>query len=349
MAGELTFRLSSTVLEWARTSMGYTIEQAARKAGVPSDKFAAWEKGEKSPTYKQLETLAERVYKRPLAVLLLKSPPTEDPIQKDFRNLSNSEIQNLSPEVRMILRKAKRYQLILEEVTQKNENLNRLPFKLNLKDDPTEAARSFRHAIGLSLKEQRSWTYERAFHNFKSKIEGLGIFVFQFKMPMSEARAFCLSGDFPIIVLNTDDSTNGRIFSLFHETCHILFNTNGIFRDTETGKLNKEYADIEKFCNQFAASFLVPEEAFSEEVKYRSSWDEHDIQRIARSFNVSAEVIARKLLLRKLISEDFFWTKKRYWDSLAIAAKERQNEASKEHEGGRAQDIRIIQRRGSHM
>src|SRR5437867_319328 len=117
MAGDIPFRLSSTVLEWARTSMGYTIEEAAKKAGVSNEKFEAWEKGEKIPTYKQLEILAERVYKRPLAILLLQNPPKEDPIQKDFRNLSNSEISNLSPEVRLALRKAKRYQLILQEVT----------------------------------------------------------------------------------------------------------------------------------------------------------------------------------------------------------------------------------------
>jgi len=92
MAGDISFRLSSAVLVWARTSMGYTIEQAAKKAGVPEEKFEAWEKGEKKPTYKQLETLAERVFKRPLAILLLANPPKEDSIQKDFRNLSNAEV-----------------------------------------------------------------------------------------------------------------------------------------------------------------------------------------------------------------------------------------------------------------
>src|SRR5665213_1634016 len=116
MAGSINFNLSPSVLEWARSSMGYTIEQAAKKAGVPSDRYEAWETGKKLPTYRQLEELAENVYKRPLAILLLSKPPEEDSIQNDFRSLSNSQISDLSPELRLALRKAKRYQLILEEV-----------------------------------------------------------------------------------------------------------------------------------------------------------------------------------------------------------------------------------------
>src|SRR5687767_1846914 len=116
MAGTISFKLSPKVLEWARMTIGYTVEQAAKKMGVPAERYRAWETGEKLPTYRQLEDLAENVYKRPVAILLLNEPPVEDSIQKDFRNISNSEISTLSPELRLALRKAKRYQLILDEV-----------------------------------------------------------------------------------------------------------------------------------------------------------------------------------------------------------------------------------------
>ena len=116
MAGSMTFNLSPSVLEWARSSMDYSIEQAAEKAGVTLKRYHAWETGEKLPTYKQLEGLAENVYKRPLAILLLSTPPKENIIQNAFRSLSNKELLDLSPEVRLALRKAKRYQLILDEI-----------------------------------------------------------------------------------------------------------------------------------------------------------------------------------------------------------------------------------------
>lgn len=351
MSDNITFRISSAVLEWARISMGYTIEQAAKKAGVSNEKFEAWEKGEKAPTYKQLETLAEKVYKRPLAILFSQKPPTEDPIQKDFRNLSNSEIIFLSPEVRLALRKAKRYQLILDEVNQEIEGTSYKDFHVSLKDNSSVAAKRFREFLNFSVSEQKSWRLGKAFNNFKTKVESIGIYVFQLKMPFEEARAFCLTGKHPIIVLNTEDSINGRAFSLFHETCHIFFNVNGVFKDTASGELNKTYADIENFCNRFAASFLVPDEYFDEDIKHtnltRGEWNEYQIQKLAQSYGVSNEVIARKLLASKYITEDFFWNKKRIWDSIAKSAKEKDLEKLKEQDvKGIAQDIKIISEKG---
>lgn len=350
MPSEMSFRLSSAVLEWARTSMGYTIEQAAKKAGVTEERFQSWESGDKRPTYKQLETLAERVFKRPLALLLLTTPPAEDSIQKDFRNLSNAEITHLSTELRLALRKAKRYQLILDEVVPTDDEKRFALFNVSLDDGPSVAAMKFREFLKFPLTEQKSWNFEKAFNNFKSKVEEIGIYIFAIKIPLQEARAFCLTGKYPIIVLNTEDSTNGRIFSLFHEACHIFFNTNSVFRDKNTGELTKEYADIETFCNQFAASFLVPDEDFATEVQHiiaKGSISENDIVRLARTYNVSNEVIARKLLNRRLISEDTFWTKKRLWDSLARASKEREREKMKEQEvKGIAQDKRIVSEKG---
>lgn len=351
MAGSISFRLSRSVLEWARTSMGYTMEQAAKKIGVPSEKYEAWEKGDKLPTYKQLEDLAEKVYNRPLAILLLTEPPKEASIQKDFRNLSNSEITDFSPEIRLALRRAKRYQIILEEVASADELIKFTDFKVSIKDDPFSASKRFREFLELSLEQQKSWRYDDAFRNFKQKIESIGIYVFQIKMPMQEARAFCLTGKFPIIVLNKDDSNNGRIFSLFHEACHILFNTNDVFKDLKNGVLNKEYEMIETFCNQFAASFLVPDNLFQNDIKQfdnkNKQVSDNDIQRLARSYNVSNEVIARKLLFLKLISEDFFWKKKRLWDSMAKSAKERENEKLKEQDPhGINQGIKIISEKG---
>lgn len=351
MPGELTFQLSPAVLEWARNSMGYTIEEAAKKAGVPNERFEAWETGRKRPTYKQLETLAERVYKRPLALLLLPQPPKEDSIQKDFRNLSNAEISHLSPEVRLALRRAKRYQLILDEVSSSEDPPAFTKFKVSLSDKPTAAAKRFREFIGLSLKEQKQWSYEEAFNNFRRLLEDIGIYIFLIKMPMEEARAFCLSGKYPIIVLNSEDARNGRIFSLFHELCHIFFNANGIFRDGETGRLTKEYAEIERFCNQFAASFLVPDESFAEDLKNVNTsfdvWTDSTIGRLAKEYNVSNEVIARKLLALNLISQHTFWSIKRRWDAIAKSAKEKEREKRKEQASkGIAQDIKLISEKG---
>jgi Zn-dependent peptidase ImmA (M78 family) len=350
MAGSISFRLSPSVLEWARSSMGYTIEQAAKKAGVAVERYKAWEQGEKLPTYKQLEDLAENVYKRPLAILLLPAPPEENLIQQDFRNLSNAEISELSPELRLALRKAKRYQLILEEVnTLEVESLIHT-FKVHIKDNPIDLAEKFRELVNLTLDEQKSWRHEDSFRNFKRKVEDVGIYVFQMKLPIHDARAFCLTGNFPIVVLNTDDSANGRIFSLFHEVCHILLNINDVFKDLVNTSVNKEYKNIETFCNVFAATFLVPKQAFLLDLRenriVKGNVSDHDIRMLSSSYNVSNEVIARKLLSLDYIKEDFFWSRKRMWDAAAKLAKEKSNEKQNENDTGRNQGIRIIFEKG---
>lgn len=349
MGESISFNISPKVLEWARVSMGYSLEQAAKKAGVPIDRYEAWETGQKLPTYKQLESLAENVYKRSLAILLLPEPPQEDPIQKDFRNLSNSDIQNLSPNMRLALRKAKRYQLILEEIVDLKETPKFKLFKVDQKDNAETSAQKFRDFLNLSLDEQKQWRYDDAFRHFKKKIESIGIYVFQLKLPIEEARAFCLTGEFPIVVLNTDDSKNARIFSLFHEVCHILFNTNDVFKD-KTGKLTSEYEMIENFCNQFAASLLVPIKSFQNDLKsngfVKGKIIDSQIQSLARSYNVSNEVIARKLLLLQYISDDFFWTRKRMWDAAAKAQKQKENEKLKDNESGINQGIKIVYQKG---
>jgi Zn-dependent peptidase ImmA (M78 family) len=331
--------------------MGYTIEDAALKIGVKPDRYEDWELGKKLPTYKQLEDLAEKVYKRPLAVLLMNSPLQEDSIQKDFRNLSNAEVSNLSADVRIAIRKARRYQLILEEVASDSRPPKFLDFQVSKNDSPNATAIRFRQFLQFPLSDQKSWKYEDAFKNFRTLVESIGIYVFLMKLPMVQARAFCLAGKFPIIVLSQEDSRNGRIFSLFHELCHILFNQGDIFRDSSTGQLNKEYKDIESFCNQFAASFLVPEESFVEDMRAlaitNNNISEGKIQKLAQVYKISNEVIARKFLALGVLREDKFWKLKRLWDLATISAKERQKEEMKgEDFKGINQGIKILNEKG---
>jgi Zn-dependent peptidase ImmA (M78 family) len=324
------------------------MEEAAKKIGVPPSKYTAWEMGEDLPTYKQLENLAEKVYKRPIVILMLDEPPEEDGIEKDFRSLSNAQITDLSPEVRLALRKAKRYQLILAEtgsaIPARYES-----FSMTNGEDPAKAAARFRDFVGLMLATQKSWRSDDAYRRFQSVIESIGIYVFKMKLPMPQVRAFCLTGLFPVIVLNTDDSENGRIFSLFHETCHILLNENDVFNDDEKAS-SKRYADIEAFCNRFAAAFLVPDDSFAAEIKrvpvQKDKVTDQEIQRLAKMYNVSAEVIARKFLLRRLMSEESFWKKKRLWDAAARAAKKKKNERLKGDDGGMDQGIKVLYAKG---
>lgn len=57
------------VLRWARESVGATVEDAAKRAGVSAERIRAREAGEAEPTVAKLRALA-KLYQRAFAGLL---------------------------------------------------------------------------------------------------------------------------------------------------------------------------------------------------------------------------------------------------------------------------------------
>jgi Zn-dependent peptidase ImmA (M78 family) len=75
-------------------------------------------------------------------------------------------------------------------------------------------------------------------------------------MPVGDARGFALSDKDPkIIVVNSGDEIEARIFTLMHEFGHILLGETAISL-SELENQDK----IEKWCNQFASNFLLPKD-----------------------------------------------------------------------------------------
>lgn len=108
----------------------------------------------------------------------------------------------------------------------------------------------------ISIEDQEEFKDSRdAFKHWLQFVESMGIFVSQYPLSTEDKiRAFSISDhDRAIIVLNINDRLAGRIFSLFHELCHILRRNSGI--------CDLHYSmssDVEVFCNKFAAAFLAP-------------------------------------------------------------------------------------------
>jgi len=346
----IPFKVSPSILKWARDSIGYSIEDTAHKLNISPIKLEEWERGLASPTYTQLESLAYKIYKRPIATFFRKEPPVEKPIEKDFRNLTSAEITHFSTNMILVVRKAKHLQSLVRELRINSQEPAYKKFKVTIADSPILAAGKFREFINLPIEEQKKWNSVNAFDNFKKYVEKIGIYIFQLQMPFDEARAFSLTDDIPIIVLNSEDAKNGRIFSLFHEVCHILFNVGGVFRDKETNDLKGEYRAIEDFCNLFAASFLIPDKLFKIDIDYNNQklheWSEKDLVDLSKIYNVSKEAILRKLVDLNLASKNFYFVKKRNWDKEVAARKEKLKQKNKENKGGIAQDVKVVNEKG---
>jgi transcriptional regulator with XRE-family HTH domain len=84
------------LLKWARETANMTVAEVAAKFSKQPEEIETWEAGDGGPSYyAQLERLAYELYKRPLAVFFLPSPPEEPKPRTEFRSLPDSDLSLL--------------------------------------------------------------------------------------------------------------------------------------------------------------------------------------------------------------------------------------------------------------
>lgn len=145
------------VLRWARDSMRLSLEEVAGRMNKRVSDIEAWERGDESPTYIQLERLAYDVYKRPVALFFFPDVPDEDAVEQSFRTLPEQELQRMPPRILFLLRRAKVFQLNLAELYEGVNPANRqilrdLNFAASV--DVSEMAEQVRAYLGIDLTEQ---------------------------------------------------------------------------------------------------------------------------------------------------------------------------------------------------
>ncbi len=118
-----------------------------------------------------------------------------------------------------------------------------------------------------------------------------------------------MDDQFPVIVVSTKDSYNGKIFSLFHELLHLVFKTGGIFRSFNLSSFSPDSRKIEILCNRITGIFLVPQKYLLKEPiiikkKSKKDWTEPDLEDLSHKYKVSKEVILRRLLDLKLTNQN---------------------------------------------
>lgn len=305
--------LTPSVLRWARETSGLSFEDAADKLNrktVTPEMIEAWERGEGAPTYSQLESLAYDVYKRPLALFFFPAPPEEKTPRQAFRTLPDQEIQKISPRLRYLLRQAQVRQIYLAELHEDMPDPDR-HFIRDLRFDTgasaIEIAQRVREYLGISLDAQSQWrNSDEAFKQWRDALESYGVFIFKEAFKDKTISGFCLFDErFPVIYVNNSKPHTRQIFTLFHELAHLLSRTGGIDKPIEDYIQYLEGYDrkIEMRCNQFAAEFLVPNIDFDQHLNQWSSVNEQNIKELSSQYHVSREVILRKLLDRKRITQ----------------------------------------------
>ena len=129
-------------------------------------------------------------------------------------------------------------------------------FTATTDEDIDRYALKAREYFDITLKDQQAAKDARAFYvTVRAKIEDKGILVLQDSFPREDGSGFCLAHvSQPLILINTRQQTRARrLFTLAHELAHVLMGSSGI-----SDPFVRKNA-IERRCNRFAGSFLVPQ------------------------------------------------------------------------------------------
>lgn len=319
-----TIPLNPDVLRWARESAGYSIDDIVdkiKRKTVTAETIQAWENGNDSPSYPQLETLAYNIYKRPIALFFFPEPPEEETPEQSFRTLPKEEIELIEPRVLYLIRQARSMQENLRELFgNKNPVPKKIWLDINLRNysSVSDTATSIRKYLGTDLNTQYKFqSIDKALKHWRNLLEDFGIFIFKEAFKEDDFSGFCLYDDaFPIIFVNSSQPKNRQVFTLFHELGHLLFRTGGVDlrHDEFVKRMHGQNKRIEVFCNKFAGEFLVPTKDIKKLLVGQEINDKL-LSNLANKYSVSREVILRKSLDLKYITQVFYETKVKEWET----------------------------------
>ena len=185
------------------------------------------------------------------AFLLSKPPNTPLPTveRRVFAGVTQPE---MTTDVAKALHRAAALQAVAREILDET-GMGRFQPLAGEEVQPAELARSQRAAFGIAVAQQQRWRDDgTALRAWRAAIKQEGVFVLQMPMPEAEVRAFSLSNDPPLIVLNRSDYVRARVFSLMHEYCHVLLGAGGICMPG-TGRGAMQATGAEQYCNLFSA------------------------------------------------------------------------------------------------
>lgn len=304
--------VNGRVLEWARTLRGLSLPAAADLLDVSVAELRAYEAGRKKPNVGFLRRMAGK-YKINFTSLLMPAPlppekrPTDHRTRRGERPLSLDTLLAIEE----VAEALEAFEEIAGEDSRLVPTLNIGEAKLS--DDPAVIAERERRKLGVTLDEQYNWrTVSTARRAWRQHIEDRGVFTYMIPMPLVELSGFSLmrNGFGAICVNDREIGEGAKIFTFLHEYCHLLLRKTGISDENNRNR-------VERFCNRFAASVLIPVDALRQQIGGVSTpceFSDADIRRIATAFKASPTAVALRLEEVGFAPAGFFQRRTGLWE-----------------------------------
>ena len=292
------------MLKWAFERAGFNEEEAL----LAFPKLAEWLSGDSLPTFSQLKNFANKFH-APIGLLFLEQPPVESIPIPMFRGTAGQSNDFDLDVYDTVLNVQSRQDWLEDYLVENGLDTCNIVGIVSLDTPIAETVSILRTKLQLDSR----WAFslvnaDAAVNLLTERLEQIGIFVAyngvvgnntHRPLKVSVCRGFALvNNTAPYIFVNSADSKSAQLFTLIHETAHIMLGVSaGHAGEEESNNLE------ERYCDQVAAEFLVPANILHE------VWN-GNIKIASRRFKTSELVIARRARGIGLLSnEDYriFW------------------------------------------
>lgn len=247
---------------WARERAGLALEDLEGRFG----RLPEWEAGEVNPTMRQLQDFASATH-APVGYFFLDEPPEEPLPIADYRPLPEGQSPRLSPDLLDVLYLCQqRQEWYRDFAISMGEEPVEFVGSATKASDVVETAAAMRGLVHFDLDKRADIpTWADALRTLRRQIEDAGVLVMisgivgsntRRPLQVSEFRGFSLSDPIaPLIFVNGTDTKVAQIFTIAHELGHILLGESGVSNPQMDRTVDLAN---ERWCNAFAAEFLVP-------------------------------------------------------------------------------------------
>jgi Zn-dependent peptidase ImmA (M78 family) len=295
MARATLVPITGPVLEWAMEQAGVDDREVARRCSVPQERVTAWRVGEEQPTKTQFTKLVNTL-RRPSMFFFLPSPPETPSIPPAFRHPPGKQGDRaLLPSEATALRTARRIQRVTAWIREQHGDQPPVLPEISPNMAPEKAAADVAHLLGWTLTAQLDADNVTAVaKELRLVLEDYGLTVLQLSLGTDGCRGFSLyHPSAPLIAINSAYNNAARLYSYVHELGHLVTRSDSIcVSPTSLG--------LERWCEEFAAAFLLPQGPFLEYINSAISLGSIDrfehVQRIANKFKVSLRAVALRLI-----------------------------------------------------
>ena len=259
------------VLTWARQRHEMELTVLASKLNVKPEAVAAWETGDRRPTFRRAQRFAQSLHV-PFGYLFLSEPPKDESPNPSIRTISGQAPRKSSPEFLDLFNDVLAKQLWFREYREA-EGTESLPFvgRFNLgtsrvTTETAAVAADIRRTINTDAAFRQSANEEDLLRELTRNAERAGIMVMRSSvvgnnvhrpLDSDEFRGFVLPDEIaPLIFVNALELIKDQVFTFAHELTHVWIKEGGVCNPIYPENSGGVDNPVEQFCDEVAKESL---------------------------------------------------------------------------------------------